>query len=70
MPRKPGYQLSELEILVDELMRSKPDQKKVKDLMLSQGLEYAKDPIQQMSRVLEVMNRVGQTLRREKEADL
>lgn len=42
--------------LVEELVKNQPNQKKIKDLMELNGLTYSKDPITQMSLVLDAIN--------------
>ena len=46
----------DLEVLIEELTKSQPDQDRVKSLMLKQGIPYSQDPFQQMNQVLLVMN--------------
>lgn len=52
-----GQSLStqEYEVLVQELMKDRPDQNLVRRLMLKQGLPYTPDPIEQMSVILKAM---------------
>ncbi len=44
--------------LVEELLKSQPDQHIVKQLMKDQGLSYSMDPIVQMSTVLDSMGNI------------
>jgi len=44
--------LSELDLLVDELMKDQPDEKLVRQLMIKIGVPYSKDPIERVNRVL------------------
>jgi precorrin isomerase len=46
----------ELEKLISELMKEKPDQEMVKTLMIKHGIHYSQDPFQQMNEVLQYMN--------------
>lgn len=45
-------QITELERLVDELMKTKPNQSHVQTYMKSAGLSYSTDPVEQLSSVL------------------
>lgn len=45
-------QIADLERLVDELMKSKPNQSQVQTYMRSAGLSYTSDPVEQLSSVL------------------
>lgn len=45
----------EYQVLVQELMKDRPDQTLVRRLMLKQGIPYTPDPISQMSLVLKAM---------------
>lgn len=45
-------QIADLERLVDELMKSKPNQSQVQTYMKSAGLNYSADPVEQLSSVL------------------
>ena len=42
----------EFQLLVDELMKTKPNQDRVKDLTSKLGLPYRQDPIEQLDFVL------------------
>lgn len=42
----------EFQLLVDELMKTKPNQDRVKDLTFKLGLPYRQDPIEQLDFVL------------------
>ena len=46
----------EYSLLVEELMKSRPDQNLVRKLMLKQGIPYSNDPIAQMGAVLRAMD--------------
>ena len=46
----------EYSLLVEELMKSRPDQALVRRLMLKQGIPYTSDPIAQMGRVLQALD--------------
>lgn len=61
----------DLEVLIEELTKSQPNQELVKSLMLKQGIPYNQDPFQQMNQVLVVMNnrKLVKTLK-EKETSL
>lgn len=48
--------LSELDHLVDELMKDQPDEKLIRQLMLKVGVPYSKDPIERVNRVLMKMH--------------
>ncbi len=45
-------QIAELERLVDELMKTKPNQSQIQTYMKSAGLSYSTDPVEQLSSVL------------------
>lgn len=45
-------QIAHLEHLVDELMKSKPNQSEVQTYMKMAGLNYTTDPVEQLSQVL------------------
>lgn len=45
-------QIADLERLVDELMKTKPNQSQVQTYMKSAGLNYTTDPVEQLSSVL------------------
>ncbi|GIL17096.1 MAG: hypothetical protein BroJett040_08470 [Oligoflexia bacterium] len=45
-------QARELEVLVDEMLKKNPDQQIIQQLMSKYGMNYTKDPIEQMSTVL------------------
>lgn len=45
-------QIAQLERLVDELMKTKPNQSNVQTYMKSAGLTYVTDPVEQLSSVL------------------
>ncbi len=44
--------LPDLDKLVDEMMRDKPDEKLVRQLMTKIGVPYSKDPAERINRVL------------------
>lgn len=46
-----------LQDLVTELLKSQPDEEKVKQLMLAVGLEYSEDPIKRMNLVLQTLHK-------------
>lgn len=48
----------DLEMLVDELMKDKPNKQMIKKLSTKLGLNYSVDPLTQMSTVLQSMNAV------------
>ena len=56
-----GLSAAELQSLVDELMKDRPDQGLVRSLMLKQGIAYTKDPIAQMGLVLKSMGQSSKT---------
>ncbi|MBX2995486.1 MAG: hypothetical protein KF681_11715 [Bdellovibrionaceae bacterium] len=60
----------ELARLVDELMKDEPDQKLIRSLMGKQGLPYSKDPITQMSTVLQSMDQNAAAPAKMKESNL
>lgn len=45
-------QIAQLERLVDELMKTKPNQSNVQTYMKMAGLAYTTDPVEQLSSVL------------------
>jgi hypothetical protein len=45
-----------LEALCEELLRSRPNQEKVRQLMTEVEIQYTSDPIQQLASVLELMD--------------
>lgn len=45
-----------IEILCKELLKKKPNQKLVKSLMKEQGIPFTKDPLLQLSSVLELLD--------------
>jgi hypothetical protein len=47
--------LDQLEELVDELMKQKPQEERIKAYMQNVGLEYNPDPIVQLGTVLEAL---------------
>lgn len=46
-----------LELLVDELIKDRPEEGRVKNHMLAAGLSYSKDPVERMNLVLETLQR-------------
>ena len=46
---------SDLESLVDELIKNTPNEDRVRKQMLAAGLNYSKDPIERMSLVLQAI---------------
>ncbi len=48
-----------LQLLIEELTKDKPNQPRVRKLMLDSGLEYTSDAIQQMSTVLVLMSKMS-----------
>lgn len=60
----------ELARLVEELMKDEPDQKLIRNLMGKQGLPYSKDPITQMSTILQSMDQNAATPAKMKEPNL
>ena len=53
-----------LQLLIEELSKGKPNQTRVRKLMLESGLEYTPDSIQQMSTVLVLMSKLSPTEKR------
>ena len=47
-----------LKILVEEILKKKPDQSVVEQLMSDYGLHYSPDPIIQMSTILDSMTKI------------
>jgi hypothetical protein len=47
-----------LQSLVDELMKTTPDEAKIKILMKSLNIKYESDPIQRITYVMDSMNRL------------
>ena len=60
--RKPNetsdLRLGYLEALVDELIKDRPNEDRVKHCMLAAGLRYSKDSIERLSNVLEEIENV------------
>lgn len=50
-----------LRLLVTELIRKVPDQKRIKELAQRTGVDYLEDPIAMMSSVLQSIDRVALT---------
>ena len=48
--------LTTLDSLVTELLKTQPDEKRVKECMTKVGLNYSADPISRMNAVLEVID--------------
>ena len=48
--------LQTLELLVDELMKEKPEEKLVKSYMQETGLQYTLDPIDRLNTVLKALH--------------
>ncbi len=55
-----------LQLLIEELTKTKPNQTKVKKLMTDHGLSYTPDAIQQMSTVLMLMSAQSPDIRKAK----
>jgi hypothetical protein len=55
-----------LEALCEELLRTKPNQEKVRQLMTDNEIQYTSDPIQQLATVLQ---RMDQTKSKTKQSD-
>lgn len=54
--KKKDISNSNLQLLIDELIKDHPNQKLVKKIMIDSGIPYSSDPITQMGQVLTVMN--------------
>ena len=48
-------QIDKLELLVDELVKDKPDESRIRDYMEAAGLRYCADPIERMDRVFSAL---------------
>lgn len=48
--------ITRLEILVDELIKEKPQESRVRSYMKAAGLPYVEDPIERMNSVLTALN--------------
>ena len=53
---QPNEKQLEFQMLVDELMKTKPNQDRVKDLTSKLGVPYRLDPIEQLDFVLKSAN--------------
>ncbi|MCB0379049.1 MAG: hypothetical protein KDD33_11200 [Bdellovibrionales bacterium] len=63
--------ISDFEALVDELLKSQPNENTVKEFMLKLGLEYTSGSVDRISMVLERMNKlVFETHKGKKSHDL
>lgn len=51
-----AFSVDNLNSLIEELIKSKPDQKKIKLMMEEAGLKYTPDNIDQMNTVLQFMS--------------
>ena len=62
MSKKPAVQQNsqqsqqQLEALCEELLRTRPNQEKVRQLMTEVQIQYTSDPIQQLTTVLQLMD--------------
>ncbi|MCE3009480.1 MAG: hypothetical protein LW875_02555 [Proteobacteria bacterium] len=59
MELKKNMTMQDWKVLVREMAKQKPDAAIVKSLMTRAGLEYSKDPILQMSTVLQALEKNG-----------
>lgn len=51
-----AFSVENLDSLIEELTKNKPDQKKIKLMMEQVGLKYSSDSIEQMNMVLQFMS--------------
>ncbi len=56
-----------LEHLVDELIKTRPEESQIRHYMEAAGLRYESDPVSRMNTVLAALNNVQSTMRRKKE---
>lgn len=56
----------DLQSLIEELTKLKPNQTRVKKLMQANGLDYTSDSIQQMSTVLTLMSQISPGIQKPK----
>ncbi len=49
---------SNIEDLCEELLKKRPNRRKIADLMKEEGMSFSKDPLLQMGMVLEGLNQV------------
>ena len=49
--------IQQLEKLVDELLKSRPNQSEIQTLMREAGLSYTADPVEQMNAVLSALQK-------------
>lgn len=66
MPTFVKNRTANLEVLINELLKERPNKEKIKDLMNKSGLKYSTDPIEQMSSVLTLMQNTPAKIRKEK----
>jgi CO dehydrogenase/acetyl-CoA synthase delta subunit len=52
---KTSERMTQLESLVDELIKESPQEDRVRTCMLGAGLEYSSDPIERMENVLSAL---------------
>ena len=66
MPTLVKDRAANLQNLIEELLKERPNKEKIKDLMNQSGLKYTSDPIEQMSTVLSMMQSTPIKMKKEK----
>lgn len=66
MPTLVKNKTADLESLIAELLKERPNKEKIKELMNKSGLKYSVDPIEQMSSVLNMMQTSALKTKKEK----
>lgn len=66
MPTLVKNKTADLESLIVELLKERPNKEKIKELMNKSGLKYSVDPIEQMSSVLNMMQTSALKTKKEK----
>lgn len=61
--------VEDLQILIEELTKSRPNQERVKKLMQANGLSYTSDSIQQMTSVLTLMSQMSPGIQKPKSTE-
>ena len=52
-----------MEVLCEELLKEKPDKKKIKGLMFDEGIKFEEDSLLQLSTVLNRLDQTGKALK-------
>lgn len=66
MPTLVKDRAANLQNLIAELLKERPNKEKIKELMNQSGLKYTSDPIEQMSTVLSMMQSTPIKMKKEK----